>query len=204
MGFYARRIFPRICDWVMRDPRMAELRKEFLARVDGEILEIGFGTGLNLPHYPPHVRRIITVDPNPGMNALAQKQVARIGIAVDQRLLGGEALPFEGETFDCVVSTWTLCSISEVGRALDEVYRVLRPAGRFLFLEHGLSADPGVQRWQRRLNPIQRRLAEGCRLDLDVEAVVRGQPFASVSVDRFEMERTPRTHGTMYRGIAVK
>ena len=188
----------------MRDPRMAELRKESLAGVQGEILEIGFGTGLNLPHYPEHVRQIITVDPNPGMSALAQKRVARSRITVDQRLFGGEALPFEGETFDCVVSTWTLCSIAEVERAVGEVCRVLKPGGRFLFLEHGLSADPGVQRWQRRLNPIQRRLGDGCRLNLDVEAVVRGQPFASVSVYCFEMERTPRTHGTMYRGVAVK
>ncbi len=204
MGFYARRIFPRICDWAMRDPRMAALREEFLARVDGEILEIGFGTGLNLTHYPLHVRRITTVDPNPEMNALAQERVARIGIAVDHRILGSEALPFVSKSFDCVVSTWTLCSIAEVGRALGEVYRVLKPGGRFLFLEHGLSANSGVQRWQRWLNPIQRRLAEGCRLDLDIEAVVRGQPFASVLVNRFEMVGTPRTHGTMYRGVAVR
>ena len=204
MGFYSNRIFPRICDWVMRDPRMAELRQEVLASVDGEILEIGFGTGLNLPHYPRHVRGIITVDPNPGMNALAKERVAQSGIVVDHRMLGSETLPFENETFDCVVSTWTLCSIPEVERAVSEVHRVLKAGGRFLFLEHGLSVDPGIQRWQRRLNPIQRRLAEGCRLDLDVESVVRGQTFASVAVNRFEMEKTPRTHGTMYRGVAVK
>ena len=112
--------------------------------------------------------------------------------------------PFEDETFDCVVSTWTLCSIPDVRRALGEVYRVLKPGGRFVFLEHGLSDDAGVRKWQRRLNPIQRRLADGCRLDLDVEAVVRGQPFRDVKVERFVMERTPRTHGTMYRGVAVK
>ena len=121
---------------------MAELRSELLADVGGEVLEIGFGTGLNLPHYPEHVRRITTVDPNPGMNKLARRRIAESGIAVDQRALGGEALPFEDETFDCVVSTWTLCSIPEVGRALGEVYRVLRPGGRFVFLEHGLSDDP--------------------------------------------------------------
>jgi SAM-dependent methyltransferase len=204
MGFYSRRIFPRICDWAMSDPRMAVLRAETLAGVDGEILEIGFGTGLNLLHYPKHVRRIVAVDPNPGMNRLAQGRVDRSGIAVDHRALGGEQLPFEDSTFDCVVSTWTLCSIREVGRALAEAYRVLKPGGRFVFLEHGLSGDPNVQRWQRWLNPIQRVLAEGCRLDLDVEAVVRGQPFHSVAIDRLEMERTPRTHGTMHRGVAVK
>ena len=123
---------------------------------------------------------------------------------MQQRTLSGEALPFEEGTFDCVVSTWTLCSIPDAGRALHEIYRVLRLGGRFVFLEHGLSDDAGVRRWQRRLNPIQRLLADGCRLDLDVEAVVRGQPFRQFEVERFVMERTPRTHGTMYRGGAGK
>jgi ubiquinone/menaquinone biosynthesis C-methylase UbiE len=204
MGIYSRIIFPRLCDWVLNDPRMAKLRKELLADVDGEVLEIGFGTGLNLPHYPEHVRRITTIDPNPGMNRIAQRRIARSGIEVDQRVLSGEALPFEDETFDSVVSTWTLCSIPDVERALAEVYRVLKPGGRFVFLEHGLSDDAQVRRWQRWLNPIQRRLADGCRLDLDIEAVVRGQPFRDVKVDRFVMERVPRTHGTMYRGTVTK
>jgi SAM-dependent methyltransferase len=113
-------------------------------------------------------------------------------------------LPFADGSFDCVVSTWTLCSIANVDRAMCEVHRVLKRGGCFLFVEHGLSGDPAVRSWQRRLNPIQRRLGDGCRLDLDVEAVVRGQPFADVQVERFVMERTPRTHGTMYRGAALK
>ena len=204
MGLYARHVFPRLCDWAMSAPRMARLRSEVLAGVGGEVLEIGFGTGLNLPHYPSQVRRITTVDPNPGMGSLARRRIARAAIEVDHRRLGGEALPFEEGTFDCVVSTWTLCSIPEVGRALAEVYRVLRAGGRFLFLEHGLGDDPGVRRWQRRLTPIQRRLADGCRLDLDVEAAVRTQPFGHVEVERFLLEGTPRLVGSMYRGSATK
>jgi ubiquinone/menaquinone biosynthesis C-methylase UbiE len=204
MGFYSRVVFPRFCDWVMSDPVMAKLRSEVLTDVGGEVLEIGFGTGLNLAHYPSAVRRITTADPNPGMSRLARKRVAESGIAVDQRASGGEELPFEGGTFDWVVSTWTLCSIPEVGRALGEVYRVLRPGGRFVFLEHGLGIDSKVRRWQRRLNPIQRLLGDGCRLDLDVPAIVGSQPFNDVRVERFEMERVPRTHGTTYRGVAIK
>ena len=204
MGLYSRLVFPRLCDWVMNDPRMAELRHELLADVGGEVLEIGFGTGLNLPHYPEHVRRITTVDPNPGMNRLARRRIAEAGIAVDGRVLSGEALPFEDGAFDCVVSTWTLCSIPDAGRAVSEVHRVLRPGGRFLFLEHGLGEDLRVQRWQRRLNPIQRILGDGCRLDLDVPALVGSRPFADLHVERFEMERVPRTHGTMYRGVATR
>jgi len=204
VGFYSRVIFPRLCDWMMSDPRIAELRHDVLADVTGAILEIGFGTGLNLRHYPEHVRGITAVDPNPGMGRRAQERVAESGIAVDQRTIGSEALPFEEGTFDCVVSTWTLCSIPEAGRALDEVYRVLRPGGRFVFLEHGLSDDPGVRKWQRRLGPIQKVLGDGCRLDLDVEAVISARPFGRVELERFVMDRAPRTHGTMYRGVASK
>jgi SAM-dependent methyltransferase len=204
VGLYSRWIFPRLCDWVMGLPTLAGLRKEVLADVGGDILEIGFGTGLNLAHYPEHVRRITTIDPNPGMNTLARRRVAESGIEVDHRTLRGEDLPFDDESFDVVVSTWTLCSIPEVGRALGEIYRVLRPGGRFVFLEHGLSDETNVQKWQRRLNPIEVLLADGCRLDLDIEAVVRGQPFGQVEVERFEIEGLPRTHGTMYRGFGVK
>jgi ubiquinone/menaquinone biosynthesis C-methylase UbiE len=204
MGFYSRVIFPRFCDWVMSDPRMEALRGEVLAEVSGEVLEIGFGTGLNLRHYPEHVRAITTVDPNPGMGRLARPRIADSGIRVDLRELRGEELPFPDGSVDCVVSTWTMCSIPDVDRAARELHRVLRPGGRFIFLEHGLSDLPKVAAWQRRLNPLQRRLGDGCRLDLDVEAVVRGRPFAQVQVERFVMERTPRTHGTMYRGTAVK
>jgi len=204
MGFYSRHVFPRLCDHLMGLTALAEQRSKVLADVGGDILEVGFGTGLNLGHYPEHVRRVTTVDPNPGMNKLALKRIAKSGIEVDQRELGGESLPFEDETFDCVVSTWTMCSIPDVGRVLNEVYRVLRPGGRLIFLEHGQSEDPKVRAWQRRLNPIERVLGDGCRLDLDVEAVVRGQPFRRVELDRFELDGLPRTHGTMYRGSAVK
>jgi SAM-dependent methyltransferase len=204
MGFYSRVIFPRVCDWAMSDPRMAALRGEVLTAAGGEILEIGFGTGLNLPHYPQHVRAITTVDPNPGMGRLARRRITQSGIRVDQRELGGEELPFPDGSFDCAVSTWTMCSIPNLDRAMRELYRVLKPGGRFIFVEHGLSDVPKVQAWQRRLNPLQRRLGDGCRLDLDVEAVVRDQPFSLVEVVRFVMDRMPRTHGTTYRGTAVK
>jgi SAM-dependent methyltransferase len=204
MGLYQRLIFPRLCDWMMSDPRMSALRGESLAQVSGEVLEIGFGTGLNLAHYPKPVRNLTTVDPSAAMANLARPRIAASGIRVDQFQQSGEELPFADGTFDCVVSTWTLCSIPDPDRAVSEVYRVLKTGGRFVFLEHGLSDQPGIQRWQRRLNPIQRRLAGGCRLDLDVLAVVGRRSFSSVESERFVMDRTPRTHGTLYRGTAVK
>jgi SAM-dependent methyltransferase len=204
MGLYSRFVFPRLCDWMMSDPRLAPLRREILAGVEQDVLEIGFGTGLNLEHYPQTVLRITTVDPAPEMGRIARERIQRGRIKVDSRAQSAEELPFDDQSFACVVSTWTLCSIPVVAKGLSEVYRVLKPGGRFLFLEHGKSSEPGIQKWQRRLNPIQRAIGGGCRLDLDVEAVVRGQPFESVSVDCFELDHAPRTHGSMYRGIAIK
>lgn len=204
VGLYSRIIFPRLCDFFLDQPEVARHRRRLLADARGEVLEIGFGTGLNLSHYPEDVRRLTTVDPNPGMNRRARRRVAAAGVAVDQRQFRGESLPFADGTFDCVVSTFTLCSIEDPGRPLREIHRVLKPGGRFLFLEHGRSPDPGVQKWQRRLNALQRRLADGCRLDRDVRVLVAAPPFASVEVENFYLERAPRTHGYLYLGTAVK
>jgi ubiquinone/menaquinone biosynthesis C-methylase UbiE len=162
------------------------------------------GTGLNLPHYPDHVRKITTADPNPGMNKRLQRRIDQTGIEVDKHVLGSEELPFNSGTFDCVVSTITLCSIPSVEQALEELYRVLKPGGRMLYLEHGASPDPKVCKWQRRLNWVQGKIGDGCRLDLDVRGLLATQPFGAVEIDNFYMERTPRTHGYMYRGVAVK
>jgi ubiquinone/menaquinone biosynthesis C-methylase UbiE len=204
MGFYSNVIFPRCYDWFIDQPHWSKYRRQQLASVEGEILEIGAGTGLNLPHYPGHIQKITTVDPNPGMNKQLQRRIDQSGIKVDKHILGSEELPFESDVFDCVVSTITLCSIAGVEQALEELYRVLKPGGRLLFLEHGLSPDPKVYRWQRRLNWVQGKIGDGCRLDLDVRELLKTQPFAAVEIENFYMEKTPRTHGYMYRGMAVK
>jgi ubiquinone/menaquinone biosynthesis C-methylase UbiE len=183
---------------------VGKYRAELLAAVEGNILEIGFGTGLNLPHYPRHVRKITTVDPNPGMHRKAKKRIEQTGIEVEQRVLSSERLPFDDNVFDCTVSTFTLCSIEDVNKALSEVYRVLRPGGRFFLLEHGLCPEPKIQKWQRRLNWLQMHVGGGCRLDRNIRQLVTTQPFAAVEMNEFLMEKTPRTHGYMYRGVATK
>lgn len=204
MRIYSQFIFPRLCDFLLGRPFLSRYRRELLASARGNILEIGFGTGLNLPYYPKEVRKITTADPSIGMHRLAQRRVRQAGIEVDQRLLGGERLPFEDRTFDCVVSTFTLCSIERVEQAIGEVYRVLKPGGQFLFLEHGLCPEPKVQQWQRRLNWLEINLADGCRLDRDMRALIAAQPFSSVKIENGYLARTPRTHGYLYRGMAVK
>lgn len=204
MGFYSQFIFPRLCDWSLNPPFVARHRRDLLAHAFGDVLEIGFGTGLNVPHYPAGVRKITTVDPNPGMHKLAKKRIKETGIEVEQRLQRGERLEFDNGTFDCAVSTFTLCSVASAEQVVAEAYRVLKPGGTFLFLEHGLSPEAGVQKWQRRLNRLQMLLANGCRLDRNIEALFAAQPFVSVEIKQFYLEKTPRTHGYVYRGEARK
>ncbi len=204
MGFYANYIFPLLCNATLDRPFVAAHRRRLLAGASGEILEIGLGTGLNLPCYPESVRRITAVDPNPGMHRKAQAAIERTRLEVDKRLLGGEQLPFEDGRFDCVVSTFTLCSIDQVERALGEIYRVLRPGGQLLLLEHGLSPDAKVSKWQHRLNGMQRFCGGNCHLNRDIKAIVGRQPFDSIRLDEFYLEKTPRTHGYLYLGAATK
>lgn len=204
MGFYSRTIFPWLCDLALDKPFVAEHRRQLLSQVSGEILEIGFGTGLNLSCYPKEVRKISVVDPNPGMHRRAQRRLRKTDIEVDMRLLGSEELPFEEATFDCVVSTFTLCSIQQVERALAEVFRVLKPEGRFLVLEHGFSNDPEIQKWQRWLNGPQQVFGDNCRLVRNIRELVAKQPFRSVELDEFYLEKTPKTHGYTYCGVAIK
>jgi ubiquinone/menaquinone biosynthesis C-methylase UbiE len=204
VGFYSRIIFPRLCELALNRPEIARRRRALLQRAGGRILEIGLGTGLNLPCYPRHVRRLITVDVNPGMQPFAQRRSRGAGIAIDHHTISGERLPFADRSFDCVVSTFTLCSIDEVDRALAEIHRVLVPGGRLLFLEHGLSREPAVQTWQRRLNWIQRRLGDGCRLDRPIDALIAAQPFVALEFRDGYLEGVPRTHGYLYDGLAIK
>jgi ubiquinone/menaquinone biosynthesis C-methylase UbiE len=145
MGFYNERILPYLLDIAMADTVLGHYRRATLADVSGEVLEIGFGTGLNLPYYPEQVRRLITVDPSPGVHRLAQKRIDASPITVEHCMISGEALPMADGTFDSVVSTFTLCTIPQIEKALAEIYRVLKPGGRFFFVEHGLSDDPPAE-----------------------------------------------------------
>ncbi|WP_341532074.1 class I SAM-dependent methyltransferase (plasmid) [Nostoc sp. UHCC 0302] len=203
MGLYSQVIFPRLLDWSLSVPTLAKYRQELLADVTGEVLEIGFGTGLNLAYYPCSIHKITTVDVNPGMNALANKRISDSGIIVEQLLLSSENLPMPDNTFDSVVSTWTLCSIANVQQALQEVYRVLKPGGRFFFVEHGLSDKPSVQVWQHRLTPIQKVIADGCHLNRDIQKLLE-QHFDHVELKQFTPENFSDLIAHLYLGCATK
>jgi ubiquinone/menaquinone biosynthesis C-methylase UbiE len=199
--FYEKRIFPRFLDIAMKN--LEDLRAGTLEAAQGEVLEIGFGTGLNLPHYPKAVRSLAALDP---MEALPERVQARIdaaGFPVKRYALPADGgLPFEDQSFDTVVVTWTLCTIPDVATALAEMYRVVRPDGRLLFIEHGRSDVPGVARWQDRLNPIQNVIGCGCNLNRAIDRLVEAAGFKIAKLERFVPERTPRLVGSMYRGIA--
>jgi ubiquinone/menaquinone biosynthesis C-methylase UbiE len=187
----------------MRQDDLSELRRALLTDVRGEVLEIGFGTGLNLPHYPSEVKKLTTVDPNPGMSALAKKRIAASPIPVETLLLDAERLPFPDRSFDSVVSTWTLCSIPNIDQALREIHRVLKPSGRFFFLEHGLSHEAKVRKWQHRFTPLSKRFADGCHLNREIQLLIE-EHFKVVRLDRFYQKGAPKIAGYFYRGIAEK
>jgi ubiquinone/menaquinone biosynthesis C-methylase UbiE len=204
MNIYSRLIFPTLIDRVMSGDDFASYRRELLAEATGSVLEIGFGTGLNLAYYPrDRVQKITTIDVNPGMNNLAQKRIAASPISVDYQVLNGEKLPMADATFDTVVSTWTLCSIKDVESAIAEIYRVLKPGGKFLFIEHGLSNEPKIQTWQHRLTPIQKIIADGCHSDRKIKSLIADR-FANLTVKEFYAPNKPKIGGYFYQGIATK
>lgn len=203
MGIYSQFISPRLTNLFMSVKEFAPYRAELLQHTRGKVLEVGFGSGLNLPYYPAHIAEINTVDVNAGMKDLALKNMARSSIQVNYHTLSADQLPFPSASFDTVVSTWTLCSIAEVGKALAEIYRVLKPDGQFLFAEHGLSPEPRVQKWQHRLTPLQKIIADGCHLNRNIEALLVDASF-NISKLRKEYAGSPKVAAYFYIGIASK
>jgi ubiquinone/menaquinone biosynthesis C-methylase UbiE len=200
--FYERRVFPHVLELAMR--QLGELRAPTLAEARGEVLEIGFGTGLNLPHYPAGVARLVTADP---MEALTDRVRARIEAApfpVEiHHLPADRTLPFDAGRFDTVTMTWTLCTIADPVAALREMRRVVKPGGKLLFIEHGRSDDAKVARWQDRWNPIQNVIACGCNVNRKIDALVEQAGFRVAGLERFVAEGAPRMFAEMYRGRAV-
>lgn len=175
--WYEERVLPRVIDKVCATPAFRPHRRTAVAGLDGTVLEIGFGSGLNLPYYPVEVERLLAVDPATLGRELAADRIAAVPFPVESVGLDGAVLALDDHSVDHVVSTFTLCTIHDVYAALAEVRRVLRPGGTFRVLEHGLSDDPKVAAWQRRMTPIQRRVAGGCHLDRPIMHLVEKAGF---------------------------
>lgn len=208
MGMYQDQLLPRLLDLSMRRGKFAEQRAQVTAGLDGEILEIGFGTGLNVLFYPPEVKRVLAVEPAGGGRAVAARRLAaraEAGHPVPVEFAGRDAaaLPTADASMDHVLSTWTLCTIPDASQALAEIYRVLRPGGTLHFAEHGLAPDPAVARMQRRLNPVQRRLVGGCHLDRPIRTLITDAGFRVTELETGYVA-WPRALSYSYLGVASR
>jgi len=205
MGFYTDVIIPVFYDTSMDSTKINEGRKSILSRItEEEIIEIGFGTGINTKFYPDNVKKIIGIDTNKGMLKQFDKKSGNGKIEIELLHQSGETLPFQDNSINAAISTYTLCSIKNVTSSLREIFRVLKPGGRYYFLEHGLADNPKTQKWQNRLNPIQNIWAGGCNLNRDIKSLISNAGFNFIELKNYYMKRDPKIVGYMYEGIAVK
>ena len=201
MGFYDDHILPSLINLTMRQKRLAAYRRRVIPNAEGRVLEVGVGSGLNLPFYTEKVQRVIALDPSPTLLSMALKVLPRVKPPVEFVEGSAEAVPLEDASIDAVVTTWTLCSIPDAPRALCEMRRVLKPLGRLLFVEHGLAPEPNVRWWQDRLTPWWKPLAGGCHLNRPMRMLIEGAGFEFERLDTGYM-RGPRPMTFMYEGSA--
>ena len=201
MGFYNERILPHLVNLAMRNRHLLPYRERVIAAADGRVLEVGIGSGLNLPFYRPPVTEILGLDPSPRLIAMARQHVVRSSPPITFVEGSAEAIPMDNASIDTVVTTWSLCSIPGAIDALQEMRRVLRPGGQLLFVEHGLAPEESVRRWQNRLTPAWKRIGGGCHLNRPIRRLIESAGF---SVDRVETGYTkgPKPMSFIYEGRA--
>lgn len=203
MGWYQTYVLPKLIDKACSQPPMQALRGRYVPRAAGEVLEIGIGSGLNLQHYSPSVTRITGLDPAAELTSVAERRASRIEAPVSLIRVSGEEIPAQDDRFDSVVCTWTLCSIPNVYAALREMYRVLKPGGELLFIEHGHAPDAGVQRWQHRLEPLWKKIGGGCHLTRKADELIQDAGFRLAELDS-GYQPGPRWAAFMTHGVARK
>ncbi|HET6961273.1 MAG TPA: class I SAM-dependent methyltransferase [Terriglobia bacterium] len=201
MGLYQKFFLPRLIDTAMRQKEVAVRRRELIPKASGAVLEIGIGSGLNLPFFPGTITHLAGVDPSPELLSMARRKLSGVTFPVELFCRSAEELLFDDGSFDTVVVTWTLCSIPHPLRALAEIKRVLKPDGRLLFIEHGLSADPKVQAWQHRLTPMWKRIGGGCHLNRKIDDLIRPAGFGIDELQTTYLQG-PRPMSFTYQGIA--
>lgn len=201
MNFYEHWVLPPVLDLVMRQRPLQKYRREVVAEANGRVLEVGVGSGLNFPHYGKRVEMVFGIDPSPRLLAIARRRAAEAGVRAEFLQGSATAIPLADKTMDTVVMTWTLCSIPDPLAALREMRRVLKPDGQLLFVEHGLSPESGIERWQHRLTPIWRHVAGGCHLDRKMDELIRSAGFDILKL-RTEYAEGPRPMTYMYLGYA--
>lgn len=204
MGFYDKHILPHFINCACGTRPMQRQRQKVVPQARGEVLEIGIGSGLNLPYYDPaQVTRVIGLDPSESSWKLAAGRVASIDVPVEFIGLSGEDIPLPDASVDTVLVTYSLCTIPDPAQALEGMRRVLRPGGELLFCEHGRAPDDSVRRWQDRINPLWRRMAGGCHLNRDIPALLTQAGFQVERLETMYLPSTPRIAAYNYWGAAV-
>jgi len=202
LSFYETRVLPHLLNVSMKTKALEAERRRCLEPVKGTVLEVGFGSGLNLPHYPRSVTKVVGIDPSERSAKLAKRRIAAAPFVVETVGLSAEKITVADGTFDSVVSTFTLCTIPDVMNALQEMRRVLRPDGRLYFVEHGRADDPNVVRWQERLNFLQQRVFGGCHLDRRIATLIENAGFQIEHLENGYLKGAPKFAGFLYRGVA--
>ena len=203
MGFYEERVLPRVVDLACSVGEFRDWRRRAVEGLSGRVVEVGFGSGLNVAFYPPEVDVVLAVEPSAAARRLAEKRVRGSEILIEHIGFDGQSIPLGDSSCDAALSTFTLCTIPDGRRALAELYRLVRPGGRLHFLEHGLSPDPKVAAWQQRIEPLHKRLAGGCHLTRDPLEMIGEAGF---ELARFEQHyaKGPRAWSYFTIGVAVR
>ena len=203
MSFYEDRVLPHCINFVMNNKQTREVRARVCADLKGDIVEIGFGTGHNLPFLPPAVTRVRAVEPSELSVRLAQQRIDAARAPVEIVGLDGQQIPLDDESADAVLCTWSLCTIPNPIEAVREMRRILRPGAQLHFVEHGLAEDSKVARWQHRLNGVQQKLAGGCNLNRDIAGILHAGGMQITRLDRYYEKGIPRPYGALYEGTAT-
>ena len=201
MGIYNKYILPKLLNFAMKAPAMTELRSQLIPVAEGKVLEVGIGSGLNLPSYNDRAQ-VTGLDPSADLQVYARDIARERGMRIEFLINGGESIPIDDNTFDFVVMTWTLCTIPKPDHALSEIRRVLKPKGKVVFAEHGKAPDQIVANWQNRINPTWNILAGGCNLNREVELLYRNGGFTFDHITKGYVPG-PRWATYNYRGVAA-
>jgi len=202
MGFYQDRILPHLINLTMRNSDLVPYRARVIGQAEGRVLEVGIGSGLNLPFYGPQVGEIFGLEPSARLVAMAKRAAQESSPPVTFIEGSAEAIPLDGKSIDTVVTTWTLCTIPEVMQALAEMRRVLKPGGQILFVEHGLAPEPNVRKWQDRVTPLWKRIGGGCHLNRPIQSLIENAGFGITAIENCYLPKAPRMMGHLYEGRA--